>query len=196
MFDMSQFQNSMESFIRENDKSLRSIFSGKIKGTFLTAIKVNVMQMLGPEIFKYYDMQLTNEKLVSTGFEKPDFDICHHIVGIHRSNLIFNTEEERLKKEKSIEYKNALVNDVITNIKLRQYGSVFFQKQVISRGENFNYYPIIHFSKLHLYISNISKIFSTVFFISPSFFILYFISLLLENKSSYSYSIFCSTAFS
>lgn len=143
MFDMSQFQNSMESFIRENDKSLRSIFSGKIKGTFLTAIKVNVMQMLGPEIFKYYDMQLTNEKLVSTGFEKPDFDICHHIVGIHRSNLIFNTEEERLKKEKSIEYKNALVNDVITNIKLRQYGSVFFQKQVISRGENFNYYPSI-----------------------------------------------------
>lgn len=132
MFDMSQFQNSMESFIRENDKSLRSIFSGKIKGTFLTAIKVNVMQMLGPEIFKYYDMQLTNEKLVSTGFEKPDFDICHHIVGIHRSNLIFNTEEERLKKEKSIEYKNALVNDVITNIKLRQYGSVFFQKQVIT----------------------------------------------------------------
>ncbi|MBD5086410.1 MAG: hypothetical protein HDT32_03520 [Clostridiales bacterium] len=142
MFNMSQFQNSMDSFIRENDKSLRRIFSGKIKGNFLTAIKNSVRQMLGPDIFRYYDMQITNEKLVSTGFEEPDFDICHHIVGIHRSNLIFNTEEERLKKEKSEDYKNTLVNDVITNIKLRQYGSVFFQKQVVSRGENFNYYPI------------------------------------------------------
>lgn len=116
MFDMSQFQNSMDSFIRENDKSLRRMFSGKIKGNFLTAIKNSVSCMLGPDIFKYYDMQLTDEKLFSTGFEKPDFDICHHIVGIHRSNLIFNTEEDRLKKEKSEDYKNTLVIIVVTII--------------------------------------------------------------------------------
>lgn len=139
MFDISQ---PMDAFMKEYDKALRRIFSGKIRSNFLTEIRFAVFHALGLDIGKYYDLQLTNEKIVSAGMEKPELDICNHIVGIHRANLIFNSEEERLEKEKSIEYRNKLVNDVITHIKLRQFGSVFFQKQVIRHGENFNYYPI------------------------------------------------------
>lgn len=139
MFDLSQ---PMDDFMKEYDKSLRRIFSGKIKGNFLTEIKIIVQRTLGLDICKYYDFQLTNERIVSNSFERPELDICHHIVGIHRANLIFNSEEERLEKEKSIEYRNKLVNDVVKHIKLRQFGSVFFQKQAILRGENFNYYPV------------------------------------------------------
>ncbi len=128
--------------MKEYDKTLRRIYSGKIKSNFLTEIRIAVLRELGLDIGKYYDLQLTNEKIVSAGMEKPELDICNHIVGLHRANLIFISEEERLEKEKSKEYKNKLVNDVITHIKLRQFGSVFFQKQVIKHGENFNYYPI------------------------------------------------------
>ena len=140
MDDFIQFQKSLNAFRKEADKSLRRIFSGKIKGNFLTEMKYKVLNLLGKDVYKYYDFSITNEKMVSTGLEMLEFDICRHIVGLHRSNLIFNIEEERLEKEKSSEYKCLLANEVLTNIKLRHYGSVFFRKQAIIKGDEFIFF--------------------------------------------------------
>ena len=72
----------------------------------------------------------------------PFYDICRHIVGLHRSNLVFETEDERIKKESDEEYKNLLINQVIENIKLRDYGSAYFRKQAIVEGESFIFFHI------------------------------------------------------
>ena len=103
-------------------------------------MKYKVLNLLGEDVYKLYDFNITNEKMVSTGLEMLEFDVCRHIVGLHRSNLIFKTEAERLEKERNSEYKSLLANEVLTNIKLRNYGSVFFRKQAILRGDEFLFF--------------------------------------------------------
>ena len=142
MFNASQFHNSMENFRKETDKALRSLFSGKIMGTFLIEMKYKVLEILGNEIYNYYNFQVSEKEMVTMDLDMPDFDICRHIVGLHRSNLIFATENERLEKEKSAEYKLSLAKKVIENIKLRNYGSIYFRKQAIMRGDNFIYFHL------------------------------------------------------
>lgn len=132
----------IESFVRENDKALRRLFSGKIKGNFLTEMLHKIVAMLGEDILKCYDHQITNEKMISTGLEHIEYDICRHIVGTHRANLIFLQENERLERERSEEYKSSLAKQVIQNIKLRQYGSAHFRSRPLLKGDDFIYYPL------------------------------------------------------
>lgn len=139
MFDF----NCPENYKKVLNKSLRQLFSSKIKGNFLLEIMYNVIDNLGNKISKYYDLELPdNKKLVSANIELPFYDICRHIVGLHRSNLVFETEDERIKKESDEEYKNLLINQVIENIKLRDYGSAYFRKQAIVEGESFIFFHI------------------------------------------------------
>ena len=137
-----EMNNSMEKMIRETNKRLRSLFSGKIKGTFLIEMKHRVLTLLGSEISKYYNLEISDKELATMNFDMPDFDICRHIVGLHRSNLIFATENERLEKERNLQYKNELAKTVVENIKLRSYGSIYFRKQPIMRGDNFIYFHL------------------------------------------------------
>lgn len=141
MFDSIPFPD-MNNFVRENDKALRRIFSGKIKGNFLTEMLHKIVAVLGKDIFKLYDYQITNEKMITTGLEHTEYDICRHIVGIHRSNLIFLNEDERLEKERSEKYKQLLIKQVIQDIKLRKYGSVNFRNRPIMKGDDFICFPL------------------------------------------------------
>ncbi len=125
-----------ETFEKKNDEALRNIFGKKyIKGNFLITMKHRVMKT-NPEIYNYYDLSISRERILS-GSTPIDFDICKTIVGCHLSNIIFLSDEERAAREKSEDYKNELVNNVIQNIKLRPYGSSHFRNLPLMDGELF-----------------------------------------------------------
>ena len=82
---------------KENDKALGHLFSGKIKASFLLDIKRRVQEVIGNDIQKYFDFSISTEKLVS-GMDDVatiDYEVCRHIVGVHRANLVFLSDEER-----------------------------------------------------------------------------------------------------
>lgn len=69
LLDMQLAKKAFDEFKRKSDKALQHKFSGQIKGNFLIATKENVAQQLATEIAKYYDLTLTDEKLVSNGMK-------------------------------------------------------------------------------------------------------------------------------
>lgn len=136
---------AMNELKRQSDKALQHKFSGQIKGNFLIATKESVLQQISPEIAKYYDLTITDEKIVSNENEMVDYDICRHITGIHRSNLIFETTDKRKRLESDSDYQKELVRKAINQIKLRRYGSVYFRQHPIMHGEKFLFFPVPYY---------------------------------------------------
>ena len=132
----------MDNFLYEHDKALRRLFSKQIKGSFLMKMMHAVRTKMGEDLFKYYDLQVTHEKLVTTGMDSFDYDICRHIVGVHRSNMVFVDERNRVKMENSSDYQSQLVNETIANIKLRLYGSFYFRQKSLIKGDNFLFFHL------------------------------------------------------
>ena len=151
--------------MRDGDKAIRRIFGKHIKGNFLVEMKYLIIRT-HPEVIQYYDFQMNMEKVIAGDTAAFEYDICKMIIGCHSSNTIFLPDAERVKLEKSSDYKNKLANQVIENIKLRGYGSVFFRKQPIVPGELFINYNVpydifvvsIHINEL-LQVKNKSKLF-------------------------------------
>lgn len=138
------FLQSFGKMQKEFDKALGHLFAGKIKANVLKDIKRRVQELLGEDIQKYFDFDLSTEKFVA-GMDDAatiDYEICRYIVGVHRSNLVFLSDSERVAKEKDTCYREQLVKDVIENIKLRPYAGVLFRKHPIMQGENFIYFPL------------------------------------------------------
>ena len=130
-----------DKFIRERDKSFRTIFGKQIKGNFLIEILHAITEDC-PFLIKYYDCGLNMSNLVLGGGVAMDYDICRHIVGCHATNTVFLSNEEKVKLQKDSEYKKELISDVIKNIKLRRYASVFFRQRPILQGEYFIFYNL------------------------------------------------------
>lgn len=138
------FLQSFEETKREFDKALGHLFAGKIKANVLLDIKRRIQDQIGNDINKYFDFNLSTEKIVS-GMDDAatiDYEICRHIVGVHRSNLVFLSDSERATKEKNSEYREQLIKDTIDNIKLRPFAGALFRKYPIVQGENFIYFPL------------------------------------------------------
>lgn len=143
MIDNPYFQ-SLEAERREHERALCHLFAGKIKKTFLLKVLHSVQETVGPNIQKYFDFNITLEKTVAgtNDVGTINYEVCRYIVGIHRSNLVFLTEDERVAKEKDDDYCRQLVADVIDYLKLRQYAGSLFRKKPILRGENFICFPL------------------------------------------------------
>lgn len=138
------FLQSFEEMRKENDKALGHLFAGKIKANFLLDIKRRAQEQIGNDIQKYFDFSISTEKLIS-GMDDAatiDYEICKYIIGVHRANLVFLSEEERLLKEKDSDYRKQLTETVVKHIKLRPYAGVLFRKYPIMQGENFIYFPL------------------------------------------------------
>lgn len=135
------FFNQMDNFMRESDKALKRIFGKYIKGSFLIEMKYLITHSF-PELFQYYDLQMSMEKLVAGDTANLEIDICKLIIGCHSSNIIFLSDEQRAELQRSADYKQKLAKQVIQNIKLRGYGSTFFRKQPIMQGELFINYNV------------------------------------------------------
>lgn len=129
------------SILHENNKALRKIFGKYIKGNFLIEMLYFVMCSF-PELLHYYDLSISTEKIIAGSDNYIDFDICRLIVGCHSANIIFLSDEERVKLERSTDYKKKLYQQVIQNIKLRRYSSLFFRRQPVMPGELFISYNV------------------------------------------------------
>lgn len=138
------FLQSFEETQKQFDKALCHLFAGKIKANVLLDIKRRVQILLGDDIKKYFDFNLSAEKIVA-GMDDAatiDYEICRYIVGVHTSNLVFLSDSERVAKEKNPEYRERVINYVIEHIKLRPYAGVLFRKYPIMQGENFIFFPL------------------------------------------------------
>ena len=129
---------------QQNNRTLKELFKGYIKGSFLIDIKYRVIKELGEKLLTLYDFNFQHHinDLVTPKDTNSEYDICKHIVGVHRANTIFFTSEERIQKEKDEKYKCQLVNQVVEQISLRPYGSAYFREKKIVLGDQFNYYPV------------------------------------------------------
>ena len=127
-----------------NNRTLKELFKGYIKGSFLIDIKYRVIEELGEKLLTLYDFSLQRHinDLVTPKDTNAEYDICKHIVGVHRANTIFLKSEERIQKEKDEKYKSQLINQVVEQISLRAYGSAYFREKKIVLGDQFNYYPV------------------------------------------------------
>lgn len=143
-FNLSQDDANkfIKNFQKNDDKALRNIFGKKIKENFLTEIKYKVLDLLSIDIGKYYNLNFSIEDSISNSKANIDYDICNHIVGLHRSNMVFLSDEEKTKKQKNLEYKNQLAREVLDNVKLRFYGSSFFRNKPIVDGDRFLYFHV------------------------------------------------------
>lgn len=137
--EMRKFSEGVEKI---KDRTFKDLFRGEIRGSFLIDMKYRVLNAMGLDLFNYYDMRISEEKMVEPGDSFPEYDICKHIIGIHRANTIFLTNEECSAKQRDELYKKHLTEQVVSQIKLRRYGSAYFRGKAIIKGERFIYYPV------------------------------------------------------
>lgn len=129
--------------VKNNNKLLKQLFKGKIRGNFLINIKNRVLEQLGIEGFlKYYDIRWSNKSMITGISEAPEYDICRMIVGIHRAYSIFLSDDEIRKNEENGNYQQKVISETIEKIRLRPFGSIFFKKSSLFPGEEFLYYPL------------------------------------------------------
>lgn len=138
----NNFSPIAERIQRQNNRSLKELFKDDIRGSFLIDIKYRVLNAIGPTLLSLYDFNFSEERMVTGVGPEPEYDICKHIVGVHRANTIFLTTDEKSKIEKDENYKTKLTKQVAEQIFLRGYGSAYFRHKPIMVGERFNYYPV------------------------------------------------------
>jgi len=144
MFDPRAFDKMIKEMNRADEQALRKLFSPRIKQSFLIEMMHKVMDTFGAELFNYYDLTMTNEKMITGESPSVKFEICRMIVGVHRSNSIFLSDTERVKNENDDKYKKELVDSVIMHIKLRNYCADFFRKKQIVIGDEFLFFPPLY----------------------------------------------------
>ena len=132
----------MEVIHTERVKTLKKVFGVKIKQNFLIKVLESVKSNLGHELFQYFNIIPSKEQMISGNVQDSDYEICRHIVGIHRFNITFLSEDDRVNFERSEEYRNQLTIKVINQIKLRNTASIFFRNSQILIGDEFLFYPV------------------------------------------------------
>ena len=138
----NNFSQIAERIQRQNNRSLKDLFKNDIRGSFLIEIKYRVFNAIAEKFFELYDLRWSDERMVTGIGPEPEYDICKHIVGVHKANTIFLTADEKSKIEKDENYKTKLTKQVAEQIFLRGYGSAYFRHKPIVLGERFNYYPV------------------------------------------------------
>ena len=133
---------SNPNFVKDSETALFKLFSSRIKESFLKGVRARIYQE-HPEIVNLYDLQLTHEKmLIHSNYGLTDYELCRHIVAIHRSNCIGLKPEQRTAKERSDEYKKQLSDAVYYQLQIRDYAAAFYRNRPIIDGEDWLFYPI------------------------------------------------------
>lgn len=74
--EMRKFSEGVEKI---KDCTFKDLFRGEIRGSFLIDIKWRVLNAMGLDLFNYYDMRISEEKIVVPGDSSPEYDICKHM---------------------------------------------------------------------------------------------------------------------
>ena len=91
------------------NKQLKSLFSGQITVNFMLEIMWKMIT-IHPEIGQYLPAPDMNQVL-SGKMNNLFYVLCVHIVGIHRSRIIFLDDTERVKLENSTDYQKELMDE-------------------------------------------------------------------------------------
>lgn len=139
--NLKAFNEQMKQINEVIIKSIRNIFKNEIKETFLLKI-FNMIKEKYPNLYNYYSdiLNFNFENILQGPNNSMDYDICCHIVGIHKSNMLFLSENEKGEMQKDIKYKEKLCEQVYKNISLRQFGSSFFRKKSLIKDDRFLYF--------------------------------------------------------
>ena len=141
---MNETIKKIEKFKKELNKELKKLFAGQIASNFM----LDIMYAM---ITKYPDLQqyipaINDAQIILTGrLQNLFYILCEHIIGVHRSKIIFLSEDERSKLEKSSEYKNELIEDVYKELKLRDQTGIFIREGQIVRGDKFILFPVPYY---------------------------------------------------
>lgn len=135
-----------DSVFREYTKTFKMIFNHRIKINFMMEMLDMVLKRISndKELLCLFDLNFKSmhEGMITGDLEAMPYEVCRNIVSLHRSNCIFISEEERIEREKSSEYKNKLAHEVIKNIRLRRYAAVFFRKKQLMPGDEFLFFHV------------------------------------------------------
>lgn len=129
--------------IRQEDRTaMKQLFRSKIHTGFLFKMLDMVLEKLKPELLYLFDFSINSATTLKGDFDAVEYEICRHIIGIHRANTIFINASERRKREKDEEYQRQLATDVINNLRLRRYAASFFRKHQVIVGDEFLFFPV------------------------------------------------------
>lgn len=142
IFDPLMFENSLKQINKQNEQALRKIFDSRIKQSFLIDMLHRVENKMGLEMYNYFDMNFSAEKMVTGDTLSVEFDVCRMIVGLHRSDSVFLSDYQRTSLEKEEKYKNELTDRVIEHLRLRFYSADLFRKKQIIKGDEFLFFPV------------------------------------------------------
>lgn len=136
-------KKEMDRINKESTKALRNIFKGEIKETFLIKV-LDLVKKSHIDILDQYRTVLNSnfESYLQGTDINMDYDLCCHIVGIHKSNTLFCSEDEIGKLQKDNNYIKELCDKVYEHVKLRLFGSSFFRNKSLVIGDRFLYFTM------------------------------------------------------
>ena len=129
---------------KELNKTLKSFFSGQITLNFMLDIMysmLNIYQDLGQYIQTTDDMKA----VLSGRTQNPFYILCEHIIGVHRSKIIFLSDEERSNLENDKNYRSELMSDVYQEIKLRPSIDALIRNSQLIKGDRFLLFPVPYY---------------------------------------------------
>lgn len=126
------------------NKELKKLFAGQITQNFMLDIMYTMITRY-PDLQQYIPAPNDAQSILSGRLQNLFYILCEHIIGVHRSKIIFLSDAERSKLEDSNEYKNELMEDVYKELKLRYQTGVFIREGQIVRGDRFILFPLPYY---------------------------------------------------
>lgn len=132
----------VKTFEREKERILKTVFQGQIRGSFLMDMSDRVCFALGPNLGGVFDIVPNAMQMITTSGDSFQYEICCHIVGIHRANTVFKTLKEIREMQRDETYREKLTQQVVAHVKTRRYGAAHFRKIPMMQGEQFSYFSV------------------------------------------------------
>lgn len=126
------------------NKELKKLFAGQITQNFMLDIMYKMIARYS-DLHQYIPAPNDAQSILSGRLQNLFYILCEHIIGVHRSKIIFLSDTERSKLEDSDEYKNELMEDVYKELKLRYQTGVFIREGQIVRGDRFILFPLPYY---------------------------------------------------
>ena len=140
---LAELERMTNEMIRQNNQALKNLFKNEIKESFLIQVLEKIKKE-HPDIANYYRnaFNMNIENILQGSDDRIDYDICCHIVGVHKSNILFLRDDEKGNLQNDNNYRQKLADKVYEHIKLRQYGSSFFRNLSFMAGDKFLFFNL------------------------------------------------------
>lgn len=135
-------QQQSKAIRREERNAMKQLFRSQIHTGFLFKVLDMVKEKLKPELMYLFNFSLDSATILKGDFEAVEYEICRHIIGVHRANTTFISVSERREREKEEAYQQELAADIVDNLRLRHYAASFFRKYQVIAGDEFLFFPV------------------------------------------------------